>query len=255
MSQALHILHANGTPVAARQPSSRLAELASVDAGELLPSGSQLAIVAPHPDDEILGCGGLLAQLARRQDVSVGIITVTDGEASHPQSRAWTAHRLRRERGWESQLSLRRLGFSPRDLQWSRLRFADGKVARDETRLVDTLWQLLEGYTHVITTWHADGHGDHEAVGRASAVAAEAWGCQLYEVPVWAWRWAAADDSRLPWDRARRLALDAQALARKQTAIQAHRSQLLPDASTGADPVLTEAVLARFTLPHEILFV
>lgn len=253
MSEALNPIRGAGTPASAWRGSNRLAAVAPIGIDELLPPGARVAIVAPHPDDEILGCGGLLATLARR-GAGISVIAVTDGEASHPGSSAWSANRLRRERVWESQLALRRLGFSPRQLQWLRLRFADSQVGRDEARLVDRLWQLLEGYTHVITTWHADGHCDHEAVGRATAIAAEAWGCQLYEVPIWAWHWAEPDDPRLPWERARKLLLDDDALARKRSAIQAHRSQLLPDASTSADPVLTEGTLERFAESREIFF-
>lgn len=39
-------------------------------------------IIAPHPDDEALGCGGLIA-LKRQLGAKVSIILLTDGEASH----------------------------------------------------------------------------------------------------------------------------------------------------------------------------
>ncbi|MFH7456999.1 PIG-L family deacetylase, partial [Pseudomonas syringae pv. tagetis] len=70
----------------------------------------------------------------------------------------------------------------------------------------------------VFATWAEDGHGDHEAVGRASAMACETTGGQLHEVPIWAWHWAAAEDERLPWERARKLLLEPLTLARKPTA-------------------------------------
>lgn len=46
----------------------------------------RLVIVAPHPDDETLGCGLLIAA-AVRAGVRVAVIALTDGQASHPGSR------------------------------------------------------------------------------------------------------------------------------------------------------------------------
>src|SRR5665213_2709092 len=45
-------------------------------------SGGKL-IIAPHPDDETLGCGGLIASQARAGQ-AVDIVFLTDGAASHP---------------------------------------------------------------------------------------------------------------------------------------------------------------------------
>src|SRR6476646_4617280 len=39
-------------------------------------------IVAPHQDDETLGCGGLIA-LKREQGIPVQVVFITDGAASH----------------------------------------------------------------------------------------------------------------------------------------------------------------------------
>ncbi|RYF32509.1 MAG: hypothetical protein EOO26_11285, partial [Comamonadaceae bacterium] len=60
-------------------------------------------VVAPHPDDEVLSVGGLLAMLsnngaARSDDFVVTAITVTDGAASHTGSLEWPRSRLLRER-------------------------------------------------------------------------------------------------------------------------------------------------------------
>lgn len=42
-----------------------------------------LVVIAPHPDDETLGCGGILAWAARR-DVLRHVVFLTNGEQSHP---------------------------------------------------------------------------------------------------------------------------------------------------------------------------
>ncbi|WP_414708940.1 PIG-L deacetylase family protein, partial [Pseudomonas sp. UBA7500] len=104
----------------------------------------------------------------------------------------------------------------------------------------------------VLSTWRLDGHCDHEAVGRASAQAAQTVGAQLIEVPIWAWHWARPDDPRLPWRRARKLALSPQQLARKRAAIAAHASQLHADGEQ--PPVLSQTTLQRLLQPFELLF-
>ena len=45
----------------------------------------RLVVVAPHPDDEVLGAGGLL-QYMGRVGVEMVVVAVTDGEASHPRA-------------------------------------------------------------------------------------------------------------------------------------------------------------------------
>jgi len=49
---------------------------------QLLANTQRVVVVSPHPDDEVLACGGLLALHARRGG-EVMVVAVTDGEASH----------------------------------------------------------------------------------------------------------------------------------------------------------------------------
>src|ERR1700761_1545366 len=42
----------------------------------------RLVVVAPHPDDEVLGTAGLIQQMLVH-DIAVEVIAVTDGDASH----------------------------------------------------------------------------------------------------------------------------------------------------------------------------
>ena len=106
----------------------------------------------------------------------------------------------------------------------------------------------------MFTTWRRDGQPDHEATAHACANVALRQRARLVEVPVWAWNWAAPGDPRLPWRRACRLPLDSDAKRRKVFAIQAYGSQLLPDHSTGAGPVLDAGTLQRAARPFENLF-
>ena len=78
-----NLIVGSGTPLQHWRDSQRLANLPSVEVTELVPQGSRAVIVAPHPDDEVLGTGGLL-QLINTLNRPLLLISVTDGTASHP---------------------------------------------------------------------------------------------------------------------------------------------------------------------------
>jgi GlcNAc-PI de-N-acetylase len=50
-------------------------------------------VVAPHPDDESLACGGLIAD-GCRQELPGKVVIVSDGAGSHPKSKAYPPDRL-----------------------------------------------------------------------------------------------------------------------------------------------------------------
>jgi LmbE family N-acetylglucosaminyl deacetylase len=241
-----------GTPEADWQGWSRLAALPEVDPAELVPFGGRAVIVAPHPDDEVLGTGGLLARLSALSR-NVLIVAVTDGTASHPQSSQWPPERLASERPLETRAALQRLKL--RHVQVARLGLQDGGLRKSEDELTSTLADLLQPGDTVFATWRYDGHPDHEVVGRATCRAAEQADLPFVEVPLWTWHWASPDDARVPWSRARRVVLDDTTHARKLRAVQAFRSQIEPDSATGKAPVLPEHVLARLTRPYEVILI
>lgn len=228
-----------------------LRRLPQATAGDLVPAGSRALVLAPHPDDELLGCGGLIRQLvALRREVIV--LAVTDGAASHPRSALWPAARLAQERPRESLRALRRLGAGSVTVR--RLGLDDGCVSEQAQRLDAALERIVVETDVLISTWRLDGHPDHEASGRAAAQAALRHGAALLEMPVWMWHWAAAGDVRVPWERACRLPLDDDSHAAKCTAAQAYRSQLSPDPTTGRGPIVAPSALSRLMRREEVYF-
>ena len=68
-----------------------------------------LVVVAPHPDDESLGCGGLIAA-ATTDGIPVRIVVVSDGAGSHPNSVSYPPARLRHLRESETLTAAAELG-------------------------------------------------------------------------------------------------------------------------------------------------
>jgi len=124
-----------------------------------------LVVVAPHPDDDVLGCGALIARAAQRMPVRV--VYVTDGAASHRGSAAFPPAVLKDVREHEARRGLRRLGVAaaPRFLEWP-----DGTVPRaddgEAAPLLDALAAAIpdDEKLAVAYPWRRDPHPDHRAV-------------------------------------------------------------------------------------------
>lgn len=228
-----------------------LAAVPSIRLDTLVPPGARVVVVAPHPDDEILTCGGLLDLVMARGDAPL-IVAVTDGEASHPGSPAWPPERLRHERARETLAALTCLGIDASRVQ--RLAIPDGGVTAAEHDLKRMLRAIVRPGDIVVTTWCYDGHPDHEATARACAAAARTQGARLLQAPVWGWHWSAPGDGAMPLTHAHKLEIPAAALARKRAALGCFISQIEGDASSGAPPILPRFAMERVLHPFELYF-
>jgi LmbE family N-acetylglucosaminyl deacetylase len=205
-----------------------------------------VAVVAAHPDDEVLGAGGTMAILAAA-GVRLRLIAITDGEASHPNADPAV---IMRRRAAESATALCILGM--RDIEVVRLRFPDTGLADREEELSAVLGEQCAGFGVWLAPWEGDAHADHEAAGRATRRAGQRAGQCVLTYPVWMWHWARPADRRVPWPRAAQVVLPADVAARKRSAIQAFSSQLT-DRDPGAGPVLPAGIVAHFTRRQEVL--
>lgn len=207
---------------------------------------TDVVVVAPHPDDEVLGAGGLMARLAALGR-TVRVLAVTDGAGARPPA-GWSTEQLACERVEEAVAACAALGVDPP----RRLGFPDGAVGEHEDALAASLGQVLNRDTLCVATWREDGHPDHEATGRAAALACAHTGATLVEYPVWMWHWARPLDPAVPWERARRYRLSPGERVAKHAAVQCHRSQLEPPAA-GVDAVLPPFVVDRLVTDQEML--
>jgi LmbE family N-acetylglucosaminyl deacetylase len=209
---------------------------------------NEIVVVAAHPDDETLGFGASTAMLVRR-GVRVRVVAVSDGSASHPHLKPAERDCLAQTRQSELSSATRVLGVG--EPSW--LGLPDGAVSDHEDPLADLLSDILRDGAWCAANWRGDGHPDHEAVGRAAAVATARTGTVLLEYPVWMWHWAAPGDAAVPWNRLVAMPVTANDVGTKATAAQCYRSQL--DApSADSHPVLAPFVVERLLSVKEVVF-
>jgi LmbE family N-acetylglucosaminyl deacetylase len=217
------------------------------------PAVRSVVVVAPHPDDETLGAGGLLQRLAGLGAV-IEVVAVSDGEASHAGSTAIAPHRLAAVRAQERDLALSRLGLAGAKV--TSLHLPDGCISDWTDTLTEALAARLGPGSLCLAPWRHDGHPDHDACGRAAERAAAAGAATLIEYLVWAWHWATPGGGQLPAGRARRVDLSDGQRAAKSWAVEAFASQLIalgPEPDDG--PILPPPILSRFRRPHEVVLV
>lgn len=207
----------------------------AVPAGTI--EADHVLIVSPHPDDETLGAGGIAADLVAG-GVAAQVLTATDGEGSHS---GWDVAALRRR---EQDAALKRLRLPPSD----RLSLPDTAVTAYVDEVASAIAERCDHSTVVLAPWEHDGHGDHDAVGRAAQLAARRTGSVLLEYFVWTWPWATPDavghlDLRCH-------ALSPAARVAKAEALGCYRSQL---SDMDGDAVIRPALTAAAGWPFEVL--
>jgi len=232
-------------------------------------------VVAPHPDDETLGCGGVICRKVA-SGAEVHLAFVTDGAASHaglvPRE---TLATLRRR---EAQAAARHLGVA--EAAVSFLGFPDGMAERHVPEIAVRLEALLRELrpASVFVVHRGDPSPDHLAAHRALASAIRRYGAPItvFEYPVWYWYhwpWVRLGQD-LPGMRRRNLAQTARTMlglmslarlntiadisstaAAKRNALAAHASQTRRPDLHKTWPVLGDLgggdFLARLLADHE----
>jgi LmbE family N-acetylglucosaminyl deacetylase len=206
-----------------------------------------VAIIAPHPDDETLGCGGLIALLCEAGR-RVSVIVVSDGSGSHPGSKQFPPDAMRRLRAAETLEAANILGLASANVSFMNLpdtavpqAGADGFIPA-----VDAMQRLLTGFDTVVAPFRGDAHGDHRAsfeIAHRAALRRRA-DPRLLEYVIW----SGAAIPPLPTWRVEVTSV----LQRKRAAIACYRSQLgliVPDDPTGFQ--LAPEFVERFLTPFE----
>jgi LmbE family N-acetylglucosaminyl deacetylase len=204
------------------------------------PSGSPTVVIAPHPDDETLAVGGLIAALTSA-GVDVTVVAVTDGERAYENCEG-----LGQVRRLEQERALSRLGVRTEDI--IRLSLPDSDVGSQERNLAQIFGALLTTDTQLIAPWRGDYHPDHEACGRAAEAASAETGAAL--ISYFFWTWHRGRPSDLSGLQLRRFPLDAARLLAKSEALQEHRSQL---EHPSGEPILPDNLLDPARRAFEVI--
>lgn len=109
----------------------------------------KILILAPHPDDECIGAGGLLAKYAKQCDV----IVMTDGRYGGVHTVPEEEWKIRKKQ-FENEMKY--LGIS--SYRW--MGFEDGTLCNHKTCMADVDFSL---YTKIFLPWGEDNHMDHTA--------------------------------------------------------------------------------------------
>jgi LmbE family N-acetylglucosaminyl deacetylase len=136
---------------------------------------SKVLVVAPHPDDEVLGCGGTIARHAARGD-EVHVLVVTRGA---PDIYSWEAV----EKGREELRAAHTL------LKVSGIHFLDFPAPKLDTipgyKLADAIGEVIRSVCpNILYLPHrGDIHADHQVVYQAALVAARPInGCSVNQI-------------------------------------------------------------------------
>ncbi|MBW4467506.1 MAG: PIG-L family deacetylase [Pegethrix bostrychoides GSE-TBD4-15B] len=217
---------------------------------------AKVLVVAPHPDDECLGCGGAIALLNSCSELR--IVVVSNGTMSHPNSRQFPASALQALRESETRAAMSRLGVEPAAIRF--LGLPDGAVPTEGAAFDAALAQCCDYLAEtepqlIFLPWRADPHPDHQASWRLMDTALK----QLrtaprrLEYPIW------------DWDEAQRGNIESQIVAwrldihqvvqQKRDAIQLYRSQVSDLINDDPDGFfLSSEMIGHFSQPWEIYF-
>ncbi len=196
-------------------------------------------VIAPHPDDETLGAGGLIAG-HRSRGLDVIVAAVTDGEKAFPESIGLAAARR-----LEQTKALRHLGVAEDNIK--RLGLPDSAVADYEQELFEQLLPLVTEKTLVVAPWRGDYHSDHGACGRVAELLVSQRGATLASYFFWTWHLGTPDVMENL--RLHSIILTPELLQAKAEALRFHDSQL---GSKWGEPILPESLLGPARRPFEI---
>lgn len=245
----------------------------SSDGAQGFDTSARAMVFAPHPDDEVLGCGGTIA-LKALAGADVHIVVMTDGRTSHAQF--LEAPVLTRIRRLEALEAATRLGLPPH--AYTFLDFEDQQLHLHSEQARQQVVELLQRFSpqQVFVPHRHDRLSDHVSTFSivSSALRIHKSNVALFEYPVWLWNtwpwtqlWRREDPKLVRLQRALRDGFDLAfrcdtrvdvqpVLQRKVDALDAYRSQMQRRDGHPDWPVLADvsdgAFLARFFTGVEV---
>jgi LmbE family N-acetylglucosaminyl deacetylase len=199
------------------------------------PEHGRVLVLAPHPDDDVLGCGGTASLHALQKD-PVHVLVVYDGAAGDPEGR-YDPRELTEVRRAEARAGGACLGLESYEF-WGYPEGHDpaaGELRRGAERLAARMAELQPDI--VYAPWIGEHHLDHHVLARVVRAACELSG---FEGDAWGYEvWSPLVATRIV-DVTRVYPMKVQALKKHQSQIaygdivhyglglNAHRSVYLP---------------------------
>lgn len=215
-------------------------------------------IVAPHADDESLGCGGVIS-LLRKFDLPVHILLLTDGTLSHPNSKEYPAEKLRDLREQEIIDAAKILNVNAENLIFCR--YKDRQLPEENNedfvsavKNISKIFEVIQPQS-VFVPWRRDPHPDHRAAYELIKTA-DVYGAKIYEYPIWLKQMGETEDAPTS-DEVMPFRLDiSSVLDQKLEAIAAHSSQITDLIKDDPDGFrLSKEMLNDFNVPYETFFI
>ena len=150
-----------------------------------LPFTDKTVIVAPHPDDEVIGCAGLIQALVER-GTPPHVIILTGGEGSHRGCCNTSAEEIIAARHQLTLKAAATLGLPESHIHC--LHYPDGAVALEhsETERLQTL--LSEFAPQAVFVPHrGEGWSDHLQAAEITKHLLKGQDVSIYEYCVWMW--------------------------------------------------------------------
>lgn len=178
-------------------------------------TGTSLLFIAPHPDDEVIGCAGLIQRsLKKGKDVYIAILT--GGEGSHKGCCQIAPQELiDKRRGLASKIN-KELGVASENLFF--LDYPDGSI-KYELQETDRLNRLIKQICpdSILIPHAGEGWNDHIQAGNiVKRLTIDNTDIQIYEYCVWFWYY---NTWKIDWKNAQLLTMTKEELSRKNDAI------------------------------------
>lgn len=211
-------------------------------------------VLAPHPDDETLGCGATIMR-KRAAGTPVKVVIATDGRHSHHSS-TLSGDTLVAIREQEALRAGAILGLHAEDIIF--LRFEDGRLADYRQALHDRLVDIITSVNpeEMFVSSIIDTHPDHRVLGelgRQLARAPPGHFPLLYEYPIWFWdprTWRVGYLREL----STRIVRTEEFRTRKREAIAAYCSQVTNLTGEADWATFRHGFLRQFLQPEETFF-
>lgn len=182
----------------------------------------RVMVLAPHPDDEVIGCAGLIQRLVA-EGRAPEIVIMTGGEGSHRGCCTVSADAIKANRSRLTSNAMELLGVAEEHIH--RLNFPDGGINANhsEAAALAALITGLKPDTILVPHW-GEGWPDHTAVRDIACKLAPR--AEMWEYCVWMWYyniWRGLD-----WKSAAHISLTTKEQTLKNKAINAYIQPVAP---------------------------